>query len=200
MKRRFSLIALLLALHCQPATAGETSYPYYVPPAQFNAALQVMDSGFANVFGLLRNATGSFNFEESTKTVSHVRFAIDARSLMAGNADNQQALQSLLEVERYPEIRFTALESYSFAEGKADIKGTLTLHGVSKPVTLQATLNRAGMSPRGGGMWASEGEALGLSMRGSFKRADFGMVDDPEIQGRFGDTITLMLETQAIRQ
>ena len=173
---------------------------YYIPPNQFNAALQIMDLGFANIFGLFQNAPGSFTFEESTKTVSHVRFAIDATSLMTGNSDNQRALAELFDTAHYPEIDMTASESFSFAEGKADIKASLTLHGVTKPITLNATLNRSGKTPHGGGMWASEGEAIGLSMRGSFRRADFGLVDAPDNTGRFGDTISLMLETEAIRQ
>jgi polyisoprenoid-binding protein YceI len=106
----------------------------------------------------------------------------------------------LLGVVQTPEIRFTAPDSISFAEGKADIKGTLTLNGVSKPLTLQATLNHIGKSPQAGGMWNSTGPAVGLSMRGSFKRADFGITDNPELPSRFGDTITLLLEAQALKQ
>jgi len=180
-----------------PAQAQQS---YYIPPTQFNAALQIMDLGFSNVFGLFQNATGSFTFEDSTKTVSHLRFAIDMTSLLTNNPDNQRDLLTLLDALHSPELRITASESSSFAEGKADIKATLTLHGVSKPILLTATLNRSGKSPNGGGMWSKEGEALGLSMRGSFKLSDFGLSEGQEKSGRFGDAITLMLETQAIQQ
>lgn len=74
-----------------------------------------------------------------------------------------------------------------FKDGKADIKGTLSIHGQKKEAVLHATLN------------ASKGSKIGLSLQGSFKRADFGMGDEPEMPGRFGDTITLMLEMQAIK-
>lgn len=190
------IVGLIISI-CLPAEAQQS---YYIPPGQFNAALQIMDLGFANIFGLFQKATGSFTFEESTKTVSHLRLAIDATSLMTSNSDTQRALADLFDVEHYPELSIAASESYSFAEGKADIKATLTLHGVSKPIVLTATLNRTGKSPNGGGMWSSEGDAMGLSMRGSFKRADFGLNDSKDSNGRFGDSITLMLETQAIRQ
>ena len=177
-----------------------SSARYYIPPPQFNAAMQVMDLGFANIFGLFRNATGSFEYDETAKSVSELKLAIDATSLMANNPDNERDLEALFAAMQYPEITFVAKDSASFTDSKADLKGTLTLHGVSKPCTLQAIINHIGKSPHGGGMWSDEGQAIGLSLRGSFKRADFGMTDDPNLPGRFGDTVTLMLETQAIKQ
>jgi len=179
--------------HAEPAT-------YYVPPPQFSAALQVMDLGFANMFALFQNATGSFSFDESDKSMSHLRVALDATSLTSGNSGSQQELMGLLGVMQNQEIRVTAPDSVSFKEGKADVKATVTLHGTSKPVTFEAVLNHVGKSPHGGGMWSSEGGAVGISLKGSFKRADFGMSDDPETPGRFGDTMTLMLEMQGLQQ
>jgi polyisoprenoid-binding protein YceI len=162
--------------------------------------MQVMDLGFANIFGFFQNATGSFTFDEGNKSISKLRLAIDATSLVAGNPQNQRDFADLLGIAENPEIGFVAMDSTPFKDGKASIKGTLTLHGASKPMTLDATLNHAGKSPYGGGMWSSEGDALGLSMRGSIKRADFGMTDDPNMPTRFGDTIILQLEMQAIKQ
>jgi polyisoprenoid-binding protein YceI len=101
---------------------------------------------------------------------------------------------------QYPEIRITAPDSVTFEDGKAQVKATLTLHGASKPVTFDAVLNHVGKSPHGGGMWASEGDAVGLSLKANFKRADFGLTDDPDMPQRFGDTMTLMLEVQGLRQ
>ena len=159
-----------------------------------------MDLGFANVFGLFRSATGSFEFEDQAKTIADFKFAIDASTLIASNPDNERDLAAMIGIAQYPEISFTAPDGVPFVDGKADIKGTLTLHGISKPFTLEATLNRVGKSPYGGGMWANEGAAVGISLRGAIKRADFGITDDPQAKSRFGDTITLMLEMQAIKQ
>jgi polyisoprenoid-binding protein YceI len=194
----FLLIAALLP--GAAAADDDTSNRYYIPPAQFNAVLQVMDLGFANIFGLFRNATGSFEFDEKAKSVENLKLAIDASSLTANNSANDRDLAALFGAAQYPEITFVAKDSTTFTDNKADIKGTLTLHGVSKPFTLETTINRIGKSPQGGGMWSDEGAAIGLSMRGTLKRADFGIVDDPQAQSRFGDTVTLMLETQAIKQ
>lgn len=198
MRRLFSAFAIALSL--LPAAAWAAPEKYYVPPTQFSAAFQVMDLGFSNVFGMFRNATGAFVFDPEAKTISHVRLAMDATSMMAANPSASGDLHALFSVRQYPEISFMATAPATFKDGKAEIKGTLTVHGQSKPATFEGTLNNVGNSPRGGGMWSSEGAAVGISLRGSFKRADFGMGDPPEVPGRFGDSINLMLEMQAIQQ
>ena len=192
------ILVLLLLLWPPPALADDATY--YVPPGRFNAVMQVMDLGFSNIFGFFQSATGSFTFDDSNKSISKLRLAIDGMSLVAGNPQNQHDLYDLFGIAESPEIRFTSMDSTSFKDGKASIKGTLVLHGASKPVTLDAVLNHVGKSPYGGGMWSSEGDALGLSIRGTIKRADFDMKDDPNIPTRFGDTIAVQLEMQAIKQ
>src|ERR1700722_9529234 len=97
------LLALLLLLPFG-AAAEESPAVYYVPPPQFSAALQVMDLGFANVFALFQNATGSFSFNETDKSLSHLRVALDATSLTSGNSDSQQELMGLLGVMQNQEI------------------------------------------------------------------------------------------------
>lgn len=195
-----SLLIFLIVCFCNIAPAHAEAGKYYVPPTQFNAAFQVMDMGFSNLIGLFKSATGAFAYDEESKTISHVRLALDANSMMTANGSNVRELAALFETRRYPEITFQALNEAAFKDGKAEIKGTLSVHGVSKPFSFEATMNQTGNSPAGGGMWNKEGPAVGLSLRGSFKRADFEMGDPAETQGRFGDTITLMLEMQAIRQ
>jgi polyisoprenoid-binding protein YceI len=84
----------ILVLFPLLAAAEDSLERYYVPPKQFNAALEVMDLGFANVFGLFRNATGSFEFEPATKSVDHLRVALDATSLVANSAENERDLMN----------------------------------------------------------------------------------------------------------
>lgn len=197
MRKPF-LAALILSV-CLAAPLRAEEAKYYVPPTQFNAAFQVMDQGFSNLFGLFRNGTAVFLFDSGSKTVSRVKIALEAASLTTSNREAAIELTNLFEPRAYPEIAFLAAAPASFKDGRAEIKGTLTIHGQSKPATFEATLNQVGKSSAGGGLWDKEGETVGLSLRGSFKRADFAMGDAPEMPGRFGDAITLMIEMQAIR-
>src|SRR5580698_1120062 len=121
MKKLF-LVFMLMLIPAAGVSAAEPPAHFYIPPSQFNAALEVMDLGFANVFGLFRSATGSFEFEDATKSVGLLKLAIDATSLMASNPENSSDLMVLLGTTQYPEIVFTAKDSVSFVESKADIK------------------------------------------------------------------------------
>lgn len=168
-------------------TAQAAMKKFYVEPTQFNAAFQVMDRGLSNVIGLFQKATAAFAFDEETQTISNLRIALDATSMMVANPTASTALDTLFAVRDYPEISFMATAPHVFKDGKADIKGTLSIHGQKKEAIFHAVLN------------ASKGSKAGLSLQGSFRRADFGMGDEPEMPGRFGDSITLMLEMQAIR-
>jgi polyisoprenoid-binding protein YceI len=202
MRRLLLLLLLLFGLSPLSAHADDLLAPYYIPPGQLSAMMQVMDMGYANDLVMFRTATGSFSYNDAGKTLSNLRLAIDTTSLISTSNESQRDLATFLGAAQFPEIRIAAPDSVTFADGKAQLKGTLTLHGVSKPVTIDATLNRSGKSPLGGGMWSSSGDAVGLSMRTSFKSADFGLGIDTatDSQPRFGETITLQLEMQAIKQ
>jgi len=148
-----------------------------------------MDRGLTNLLGLFSNATGSFTL--AADSVSGLRVAIDAKSMVLTNGANARELTQLFAVAAYPEITFQATAANALKDNQGEIKGTLTVHGVSKPASFVATLNRSDASGERG--------TAGLSLRGSFKRADFGMGDPPEMPGRFGDTVTLLLDMQAVR-
>jgi len=148
---------------------------------------------FSNILGVFQNATAGFSFDEQAKKIDNVKIALDATSLTTSNGMNIKDLSQLFETDKYPEITFASSAGGEISGEKKEIKGTLTIHGTSKPFTFEATLNNVGDLPGGA-------KAVGLSLRGSVKRADFGFGDPPEMPGRFGDTVTLMLEMQAIKQ
>lgn len=188
MRRIASIILSVLFLSLAGISASHAAdKKYYVEPTQFNAAFQVMDRGLSNIIGLFQSATAAFAFDAETQSISKLRIAIDASSMMVPNPRVADDLQSLFSIREFPELTFMATAPYAFKDGKADIKGTLSIHGQKKEATFQAVLNNT-----------TSGK-IGISLHGTFKRADFGMGDEPEMPGRFGDTITLMLEMQAIK-
>src|SRR5262245_43358168 len=131
MKKLFLILGLLFAI--SPAFADPATY--YVPPPQLGAALQIMDSGFANIFAIFRNGTGSFSFDPNTKTLSNFKLAIDANSLVASSNESQRDLANFLGAFQFSEIRITAPDSTTFNDNKAEIKATVMIHGTNKPVT-----------------------------------------------------------------
>jgi len=192
-------LLLILLLFVGGVQAADNSATYYIAPPQFNTTMQIMDSGFAYVTAIFRNATGSFTFDDTAKSISNVKLAVDTTSLLASSPENQRDLGNMLGAFTNPEMRIIAPDAVTFKDGKADIKANIMLHGAVKPVTFEATLNKTGKAASNG-LWGGETEAVGLSLRGQIKRPDFGMVDDPALPARFAELITLMIDVTAIRQ
>ena len=99
-----------------------------------------------------------------------------------------------LNAGEFPEMTFVATKAEKLSDTEGKVTGDLTLLGVTKPITLDVTFNKAGNYPFGDGHYA-----LGFDATGSFKRSDFGMsygVDGDIV----GDEIKLVIGVEGIRQ
>lgn len=76
---------------------------------------------------------------------------------------------SLLDVERYPEIRFVSTKFERTGEARGTLTGDLTIHGVTQPVTLDVTFNGFAPDP------LTKKDTLGFSAEGHISRAKFGL-------------------------
>ncbi len=186
------VIVLLLAVSCAGYAASDR---YDVDPEHFTVGFLVEHVGFAKVFGMFRVAEASFSFNEESALVSDVRVVIKADSIFTGIDARDRHLRSedFLSVKVYPNIVFES-DRTILKKRKGYLTGTLTILGVSKPLTLTVTWNKSGLSPLSGSPYVA-----GFSLRGSFERSDFGMnygIGD----GLVGDTVELIIELEAHRQ
>lgn len=113
--------------------------------------------------------------------------AVDFNAILAG-AD-------LLDAARFPEITFTSTAVALTGADTADVTGDLTLHGVTRPVTLAVTFNG------GYGAFAMDpgGARIGFSATGNLNRSDFGMgfgVPAPGSAFGVGDAVQIIIETE----
>jgi polyisoprenoid-binding protein YceI len=77
--------------------------------------------------------------------------------------------EAILDVVRYPEMRFESTKVTPGSHGTLRIDGSLTMHGITRPLTLQAKLNKEGPNP------FDHRPILGFRATGSLRRSDFGM-------------------------
>ncbi|MEO8115091.1 MAG: YceI family protein, partial [Phenylobacterium sp.] len=97
------------------------------------------------------------------------------------------------DAAKYPQITFRSTKVQVTGPNTAKVTGDLTLHGVTKPVTLDATFN-GGWAPS-----AFDGARAGFSAQGSFKRSDFGMgngVPAPGATLGVSDEVQVTIETE----
>jgi polyisoprenoid-binding protein YceI len=121
--------------------------------------------------GVFEKFTGQVAFDPVTKMPKSATAEIDTTSLFVPIQQLQDHLKSqdFLSVREFPTIKFQTTRIEVADEGKANITGDLTLHGVTKSITIPARLT------------ASD---AGITIESEFniKRADFGMTGQERVQ------------------
>lgn len=145
---------------------------------------------FTITHNMLSDVEGSFKSFDATINAtgddfagSTIEFAADAASISTDNdyRDKEVKSQELLDVERFPKIMFRSTTVTKITASAYKIVGDLTLHGVTKRVTLDAFVRT------GTGMHNKPG--AGFKISGTIDRRDFGITKYPAAM--LGDEITL---------
>jgi polyisoprenoid-binding protein YceI len=134
-------------------------------------------------------------FDESARALSDLVVTIDAASVFTNHKERDGHVRSrdFLAAEANPEIRFVMTRAVAETETTGRIEGDLTIRGVTRPATLEVTLNKIGPYPFGSNY------VLGVSGRGVIKRSDYGMTYALD-NGWVGDEVEITIEAEAIRQ
>lgn len=108
--------------------------------------------GYSWLIGRFNKFSGQFSYDEKNPNASSVEVNIDTASIDSNHAERDKHLRSkdFLEVRKYPTAKFISTSFKEQAEGKALLKGKLTLHGVTRPVTIQLEHIGHGADPWGG--------------------------------------------------
>ena len=144
------------------------------------------------MIGRFNTVGGDISFDKDAVEKSTVSVTIDTTSVDTNHAKRDEHLRSpdFFNAKEFPKMTFksTTIEKTGDKTGK--LHGDLTMLGVTKPVVLDVTFNKDGVSP------ASKLETAGFSARGTVKRTEFGMkYGAPAI----GDDIQLLIEIEAVK-
>jgi len=189
---------LLLAAWAAPQAAPER---YEIDADHLSIGFLVDHVGYAKVLGMFRKAEGSFTFDESTGELGDLRVVIDTASVFSNHQRRDDHLRSadFLNSAEFPKMTFTAARAMPIAGRNYRIEGELELLGRKSPVTLEATWNKSGEYPFGGGLLGRKPYVMGISARGSFKRSAYGMTYSVD-NGWVGDEVELIIELEAKRK
>ncbi|SIT45109.1 YceI family protein [Paraburkholderia ribeironis] len=114
---------------------------------------------------------GQLDWHDGGLDHSTASITIDAASIDTNVPllDKMVKSASMLDVERYPEIRFASTRFERTGESHGTLTGDLTIRGVTQPVTLDVTFNGFAPDP------LTKKDTLGFSAEGRFSRAKFGL-------------------------
>ncbi|MEV8468602.1 YceI family protein [Fluviibacterium sp. DFM31] len=191
--KRLALLALATVL---PLTAQAEMARYSVDPEHVVVAFLVKHMGYANVLGRFTEVSGGFEFDPVSTELSAVEVTVEAASLQSDDParDGHVRSKDFLAAEAHPTFTFTAQGGTAITETTGTVDGTLTLRGVSQPLTLDVTLNQIAVYPFG-----HRKQTVGISARGMVKRSEFGM-DYGIANGLVADEVYLIIEAEGIRQ
>jgi polyisoprenoid-binding protein YceI len=167
MKRSRTLFATLGAVVLGvTATAAET---YTFDKVHSDVSFQIRHF-LSKVRGRFTDYDGTIVADRAKPEASSVDFTIKATSIDTDNENRDKDLRSanFFEVEKYPDITFKSSKVTPKGQDRYDVTGTLTMHGVSKEITLPVTFL--------GTVNTGRGEKAGFETSITLNRKDFGIV------------------------
>lgn len=150
MKKMIYPVLIVLALINPPVHAAD----YVIDTAKAHAFIdfKISHLGFSFVKGRFNDFSGEFSYDENDPSASKVSVKIDTSSIDSNHAERDKHLRSadFLDVGQYPTATFTGTNYKALGNGKARLSGNLTLHGVTRAITIDVTEIGAGKDPWGG--------------------------------------------------
>lgn len=197
--RAFLAIAAVASL-AAPVSADDVSVnplaapkgKYVLDPNHTLITFCIKHMGVSTYCGRFNKISGEASFNGAQPEKSTAKVTIDVASIDTPSDKLDGTLRDdFFETAKFPTATFetTAITVADKASGQ--ITGNLTLHGVTKPVTLKTTFNGGRAHPIRGNY------VLGFSAETTLKRADFGFPD--VAWGIFvGDEVTLMISVEML--
>ena len=144
---------------------------YAVEPYHTRVLFSVTHFGFTTYWGDVTGVSGSLTLDPKNAAADQVSVSIPVSSVSTTNGKLDGELKSpmFLDGTTYPTITFVSKSVKKTGPTTADITGDLTLHGVTKPVTLVAKFNAGGSNPM------SKKYTVGFDAHGKINRSDFGV-------------------------
>src|SRR5262245_16654736 len=184
---------LAIAALSLPAAAEET-FKIDAAHSSVNFSIHHLVSKVQGRFGKL---SGTIQLDRANPSGAKVKAEIDASSIDTGIADRDNHLRSpdFFDATTFPQIVFESTGVSSSSPEKATLKGNLTLHGVTKPVSLEVAGLGSGPGMRGEYRAGFEG-------RTTVNRKDFGITWNRTLDAGgvvLGDDVEIDILIEAVR-
>lgn len=172
---RLPALALAAGLILSPAllatTANAEALDYAIDKSHASVTFTVNHFGYSTVHGRFGDFDGSVAIDEDAPENSKVSVSIATASLMTfwDARDAHLKTADFFNVEEFPEATFTSTSVEKTGDSTVAVTGDFTLLGVTKPVTIDFTLNKSEPNPM------SKVQTIGLSGTTTLKRSEFGM-------------------------
>ena len=152
----------------------------------------------STVSGRFNKYSGTFNFDPATGKLEGIKTSIEAASIDTNEPDRDKHLRGpdFFDVEKFKTIEFVSKNIKNKGKSPAEVKGDLTIHGITKPITLAVTYNGTTTDP-----WGNE--RIAFEATGKVNRKDFGLKWNKSLDKggvMIADDVNIVIEGEAILQ
>ncbi len=181
-----------------PASVVTTPLPsgtWEVDPVHSSVEFHVKHLGIATVKGQFSKFEGTVEVDADG---ARAYGTVDVASVDTREPQRDEHLRSadFFEVERFPRIEFRSTAIRPLDDEEFEIDADLTIHGVTRPVTLKAVFEGAETDPQGN-------DRVGVSAGAQINRSDYDMKFNAALgSGNLvvSDKVKILVEVSAVKQ
>jgi polyisoprenoid-binding protein YceI len=161
-------LSIVIALFSVALTQAQTTWNIDASHSSIRFAVDHMV--ISEVEGIFSKYEGSVITKTADFSDAKINFTVDVNSVDTDNEKRDEHLRGadFFETEKYPKMTFVSTSVVKTAEGKYNLKGKLTLHGVTNEITLAMAYGGTTKDP-----WGNT--KAGLKVTGAINRTDFGL-------------------------
>lgn len=192
MRNRLLKSAALALAITAPSLAPAADYVIDTEKAHAFIQFRIKHLGYSWLLGRFNDFEGRFSYDEAKPEDAKVQVTIKTASVDTNHAERDKHLrgEDFFEVDKHPEARFVSTGFEEKGDGTAVLKGDLTLHGVTRPVSIDVKHIGHGPDPWGGYRRGFEGST-------TLTLADYNIDFD---LGPAARDVELFLTVEGIRQ
>ena len=176
-----------------PARTGT----YAVDPAHSRVEFAVKHLGIATVKGTFDAFEGTLELGDDLAT-ARAFGTVEAASIDTKEAARDEHLRSadFFDAAQFPKLTFASTAVRPLDEDTFEITGDLTMHGITRPITLKAEIQGTETDP-----WGNE--RVALEVTGSLSRGEYGMTFNQALGSGnvlVSDKVRITLDLSAVKQ
>lgn len=183
-------VLAILANMAQAADLAEAEAGHYTLDKRHARIVFSVDHlGFSTYYGFFNDIAGTLDLNPSAPAKSAMSVTVDVNGIVTMDRELDEKLKSdaFFDVAKFPKATFKSTAIDVTGDGRGKLTGELTLHGVTKPVTLDVTFNGAGTLPM------TQTYVVGFDAVGTLKRTDFGIKNFVPF---VGDEVNLLISCE----
>lgn len=194
-KNTASTLILLGAFALTAATAEAAPKEWTIDTAHSTVGFKIRHMMVSYTRGKFAKFSGTVTVDDAAVAKATVKADIELSTVDTGNAKRDKHLRSpdFFDVRKYPKMSFVSTKVVDKGAGKLEVQGKLSLHGKTKPVTLDVELTQPVKNPM------SKKLIRGATATAKISRKEFGLTYNSVLESggvALGDDVFIELEVE----